>query len=126
MKDDFLNYDNKQLEAALGLIKLAMMKNSAFSMGKKIKKTLFQTIVLENVFNITSLPSAHTQFDLSVLLKIPQRSVQVWFQNARQLKKKKQRDTKAKCIEEFDEVYDVPVARLVKLIEKVKDSRKLC
>ncbi len=51
---------------------------------EKVKKTPFQTAVLKELFSITKFPSTQMRRELSFLIDIPMRPIQVWFQNTRQ------------------------------------------
>lgn len=132
----------KIYEAALGLLKLATMKSRSFNAGRKIKKSIFQTKVLEAIFAKTSLPSTPTQLNIALLLKIPQRSVQIWFQNARQTKKRKQYSTELyrpnydNCEDLFsdesnalndleDDVCDMKVEELLTIINEISEEVSL-
>jgi hypothetical protein len=130
-----LHMSEKIYEAAMGLLKLAMMKSRAFIAGKKTKKSMFQVRVLEEVFAITELPSTPTQLDLALLLKIPQRSVQIWFQNARQIKKRRMQGRRVPpspsdhlgttadyAPSDRDDVYEIKVHELLRIINNVKAS----
>lgn len=78
----------KELEAVMGILKLKKGVVRQSGWAEKIKKTPFQVKVLQELFKLTEFPSTATRRDLSLLLSIPQRSIQVWFQNTRQAKKK--------------------------------------
>ena len=79
----------RELEAILGMLKLRRGKMTHAKWTEKVKKTPFQTGVLREIFKITEFPSTTTRRDLALLLSIPQRSIQVWFQNTRQAKRKR-------------------------------------
>ncbi len=83
-----INNMEKELEALMGILKLKRGNYSNLNWPEKIKKTPFQIKVLQEIFKITEFPSTSTRKNLSILLSIPQRSIQVWFQNTRQAKKK--------------------------------------
>lgn len=87
MKGTPKEMSEKVYEAAMGLLKLSFLKKDR--KAGKIKKNEFQTQVLQSIFALTSHPSASTQIDLAILLNMPIRSIKIWFQNARQQKKKK-------------------------------------
>lgn len=105
--------EEKEYEAIVGLIKLNCMSKCRNNQLKK-KKSQRQKNILERVFKITSYPSAITQQDLSILLYIPPRSIQIWFQNARH---------KIKCNFE-DELKDdnneVPASVLCTIVEEFR------
>lgn len=85
-----MNDINKQeliVQAALGLIKLNRMgKEDDFDFMRN-KKTEFQNAVLKEVFILTKYPSSQTKSDLSILLDLSSRTIQIWFQNERRNKK---------------------------------------
>lgn len=116
----------KIYDAAMGLLKLSMLKSKPFRVDRKIKKSAFQIKVLERVFALTALPSTSMQTDLALLLKIPQRSVQVWFQNARQARKKRCLREEGVASEERSnedcDLQDISVENIVKIIDDVRLS----
>lgn len=78
-----------EIDALLGLFCLKndrMIKKQVREEGYKYKSKL-QIQLLERVFQITKYPSTNTRTDLAILLEISPRSVQIWFQNTRQIKK---------------------------------------
>lgn len=84
-----MNIDTEKIfEAAIGILKLKNGIYTGKNWSEKIKKTPFQIQVLQEVYKISEFPSTGTRKDLSILLGIPQRSIQVWFQNTRQAKRK--------------------------------------
>lgn len=85
---------------------------------EKIKKSPLQLNVLKELFKITQFPSTQTRNDLSLLINIPQRSIQVWFQNTRQASKKGSCDLHRNSYE--IEPEDIPVFVLIAIIEKIK------
>ena len=130
--------DKKELvvDAAIGLLKFSYMKRRKMYYGEKIKKNKFQQDVLNSIYEVSSFPSTETRCEIALLLGIPQRSVQVWFQNKRQLTKKRDGFKQAKMhsddtlikdnieseITNDDEVFDIPSLKLVELIEKCKKN----
>lgn len=104
--------NEKELEAIIGLLKLGNKKKIFYDSKTKLKKNIKQRKVLEAIFKITSYPSSITQQDLSILLRIPQRSIQIWFQNARH--KMKNTQLEGSCF--IDENNDIPVSILYKII----------
>jgi hypothetical protein len=114
--------EDKVYDAALGLLKLSMMKGIPFEVDKKIKKTLFQIKVLERIFEVATLPSTTMQTDLALLLKIPRRSIQVWFQNARQARRRKYGTTKGRDGGEHDDFNDMSIGTMLRIIEDVRLS----
>lgn len=84
-----------EIEAAIGLLKISSLKRRNPGFGVKVKKTNLQQAVLKSVFEITNFPSTETRNELALLLGISQRSVQVWFQNKRQISKKKHANSRS-------------------------------
>lgn len=122
-----------EIDAAIGLLKInALKKKTLF--GLKVKKTLLQQSVLKSVYEITNFPSTETRNELALLLGISQRSVQVWFQNKRQISKRKDSSKNPKeklfvneynrfCQDELNSdlneefVCDISSTRLVEIIK---------
>lgn len=72
-------------EAVLGLLKLKRIyKDKTYREQGYRYKTEMQVNVLNDVLQITHYPSANTRDSLGILLNLNPRSVQIWFQNARQ------------------------------------------
>ncbi|KAL6121092.1 hypothetical protein NUSPORA_02047 [Nucleospora cyclopteri] len=108
----------REIEALLGLLKLR--KNSNFSLQRvmeKVKKTPLQKRVLRELYTITQFPSTMTRNDLSLLIGILQRSIQVWFQNMRQTYKKNTSE-QMKLVD--TEPSDIPVEVLFNIIIRSK------
>lgn len=122
-----------EIDAAIGLLKMSALRRRKTSFGVKVKKTNLQQAVLKNVYSITNFPSTETRNELALLLGISQRSVQVWFQNKRQISKKREgtrsssnekqfineynKFLKADAPEIGDEfVCDIPSSKLVDII----------
>jgi hypothetical protein len=74
-----------EADAIIGLVRLKRMvdSNASTHMGYQFR-TPGQNLVLAKVFGITIYPSCRTRKDLAILLNMPPRSVQIWFQNSRQ------------------------------------------
>lgn len=117
------NNIEKELEAIMGILKLkrGILSNSGWP--EKIKKTPFQTKVLQEIFKITEFPSTTTRKNLAILLFIPHRSIQVWFQNTRQAKKKQKGCIPESYITSYNssetENEDISLTQLVKIINTV-------
>lgn len=77
--------DDLKIQAAFGLI---LLKNSycGTNLCRK-KKSKFQNLMLKEIYSITDYPSQNTKFDISILLNLSLRAVNVWFQNERQADK---------------------------------------
>ena len=109
----------RELEALVGILKLK--KGNAHSQNRvseKIKKTPFQLKVLRELYKITHFPSTTTRNDLSLLINIPQRSIQVWFQNTRQANRRLSNEFVRNSYE--IEPDDIPVSTLMEIINKIK------
>ncbi|EJW04431.1 hypothetical protein EDEG_00008 [Edhazardia aedis USNM 41457] len=135
--------DRRKLEvdAAIGLLKFSGLNRRKLLVGEKVKKSAYQQNVLRMVYEITNFPSTETRNELALLLGIPQRSIQVWFQNRRQIAKKKEsksydsssNNKSIGLINEYqkfvdekdnmeDEVFDVPSVQLVDIIERCRKN----
>ncbi|EOB13264.1 Homeobox protein HD-8 [Nosema bombycis CQ1] len=79
--------DEKVIQAALGLVKLGRNEMTISSGIRGCKKSLFQNMVLREVFKLTMYPSPQTKIDLSILLNLSEKAIKVWFQNERQNEK---------------------------------------
>lgn len=126
------NDDKKALEAdaICGLLKFTGMRKKKQLVGEKVKKSQLQQNVLKQVYEITNFPSTETRNELALLLGIPQRSIQVWFQNRRQITRKNKEkpglvNEYTKFVEEKEEkddeeVFDVPTVVLIDIIMRCK------
>lgn len=77
--------DTAIMEAALGLMKLKrIFRDKTYREQGYKYKTDLQIKVLNDVLKITPYPNAVTRDSLGILLNLNPRSVQIWFQNARQ------------------------------------------
>lgn len=74
-----------QVQAALGL---CLLKNGSDggSMSRS-KKSRIQSLTLKEVFSLTMYPSSQTKVDLTILLNLKIKTINVWFQNERQSEK---------------------------------------
>ncbi|KAK1349243.1 homeobox domain-containing protein [Hamiltosporidium tvaerminnensis] len=78
----------KEADTLISLLKLNGECEYRFGTSGIYKyKDPLQISMLKKVYSMTSYPSTDTRNSISVLLKIPQRSIQVWFQNTRQAMK---------------------------------------
>lgn len=82
--------ETKRMEAVLGVLKLKRIfkDRTYFEQGYKYKSDL-QIRVLNEVLEITSYPGAQARDTLAILLNLNPRSIQIWFQNARQSNERK-------------------------------------
>jgi len=108
---------DKEIQAVMGIMKLRNTWKFE-EPNIKFKKSPLQIKVLEKIFRITNFPSSNTRKDLSLLLCMPEKSIQVWFQNARQAIKR----TKTFSEGEKSEIYDIPVCQILEIIGNVKKS----
>lgn len=113
----------RELEAALGLLKLNGFHMNIYSVGRQIKKTRLQIRVLNRVFEISRFPSSKTIFDLALLINIHPKSIQKWFQNTRQTMKKKKGMVRGEGMtpdsDEYN-IFDIPLPVLADIVEVEK------
>lgn len=116
------NFDVKEMNAALGLLKLTRDgREDGDEPDTRTRKTMFQMMVLKEVFKMTAHPSTLTKADLALMIKLPLKAVQIWFQNERSRKENsgrvggKSRGGKSENID--------PV-RLLRIIMKVLDKSR--
>lgn len=111
--------NEKVYEAAMGLLRLSFYKKEF----RKTRKNRLQIVVLETIFNLTSHPSTSTQIDLAILLNMSVKSVKIWFQNARQQRRRKMEESGELNSSDLvnDDLINVPVQFI---IEKIKHFRK--
>lgn len=107
----------KEMEALMGIMKLKHIGRFD-EQNIKFKKSMFQTKVLECIYEITNFPSSNTRKDLAILLSMPEKSVQVWFQNSRQANKR----TRNQNPSHNNEVLDVSVEKILEIIKSVKPT----
>jgi hypothetical protein len=85
-----------EINAALGLLMLWRTgRRSRAEPGTRTTKTAFQRLVLRGVFSITRHPSAMTKHDLSLMINLPLRTIQIWFQNERNKRQRPGRASEA-------------------------------
>lgn len=108
------NAKDKEIEALVGIM---MLKNTwrFEDLNIKFKKSPFQTRVLEYIFKLSNFPSSKTRRTLSALLCMPDKSIQVWFQNTRQANKRSHF-----LGSEQSEVCDIPEKKLIEIINTIK------
>ncbi|KAF5140432.1 homeobox domain-containing protein [Vairimorpha ceranae] len=74
-----------QIQAALGL---CLLKNGyENNNSSRCKKSRIQSLILKEVFKLTMYPSSQTKMDLSIMLNLKVKTINVWFQNERQSEK---------------------------------------
>ena len=81
------------IQAALELLKLNRIGREDDYDFIRNKKTDFQNTVLKEVFKLTMYPSAQTKTDISILLDLSVRTIQIWFQNERRIRKNEVKKT---------------------------------
>ncbi len=117
MNQDYLRFPKpeKETNALLGIMKLRNVGRFD-EQNVKFKKSAFQTKVLECIYEITQFPSSNTRKDISILLSMPEKSVQVWFQNSRQANKRLKNQPPVQNTEAFE----LTVAQILDIIKDVK------
>lgn len=114
----------RELEALIGILKLKRGGFIRAGWSEKIKKSPFQIKVLQEIFRITEFPSTATRRDLSILLSIPHRSVQVWFQNTRQAKRRHRGAMTGSMVcgssSTETENDDISLGKLIRIVEAIK------
>lgn len=81
-----IKINDMEADALLGILMLLHERNIRKNKEEGYKyKTSAQLKMLNTVFQITKYPSSETRICLAALLKISARSVQIWFQNMRQV-----------------------------------------
>lgn len=103
-------------DSIIGMLRLKNTTKKEFS-NDKIRKTTLQKKVFQEVFEVTDFPSTNAREELPLLLRLPHRSIQVWFQNKRQ-KSRKNNEEKDNREMEYDQVnlldtYDIPSLKLI-------------
>ncbi|KAM0672588.1 homeodomain-containing transcription factor [Ordospora colligata] len=84
--------DVREMNCVLGLMKLMRDGEDEQQMGEvRTRKTVFQMAALKEVFKITAHPSKMTKMDLALMIKLPLKAVQIWFQNERSRKENLER-----------------------------------
>nr|AGE95616.1 homeobox domain containing protein [Encephalitozoon cuniculi] len=109
----------RELEAALGLLKLSGFQMNRYCTGKQMRKTRLQTCVLNRIFEISRFPSSKTIVDLALLINVHPKSIQKWFQNTRQAIRKKGSTKGALLLAESEEhsAVDIPLPILADIVE---------
>lgn len=75
----------KFIEAALGILKFKrIFRDKTYKEQGYKYKSEFQLKVLNDILKITPYPGSQTRDSLAILLNLNPRSIQIWFQNARQ------------------------------------------
>ncbi|ORD97945.1 HD4 [Hepatospora eriocheir] len=78
-----LNIDERCVDALLGLLKLKSMKNANTNRPKYTRKTDLQKRVLDRVFKIIQRPNNELKENLSLILSLDPKIIQIYFQNKR-------------------------------------------
>lgn len=127
-------------DSIIGILRLKNSQKRDFNV-EKIRKTSLQKRVLLEVYKLTDFPSTNTREELALLLGLPHRSIQVWFQNKRQKNRKilnncdqqehviKYNDVKSEQNIEVDptlvtDAYDIPTYRLIEVIQFCQEEEK--
>ncbi|KAG5859563.1 homeobox domain-containing protein [Encephalitozoon hellem] len=112
----------RELEAALGLLKLSGFQMNRYCAGKQMRKTRLQTCVLNKIFEISKFPSSKTIIDLALLINVHPKSIQKWFQNTRQAIRKKGCVKGVLSLSDPEEhsAMDIPLGVLADIVEMEK------
>lgn len=105
------------IQAALGLVKLSKDGKEDECDFMRNKKTDFQNTVLKDVFELTMYPSSQTKIDLSIMLDLSTRTIQIWFQNERRNRKEQMAGIKPK---QNAEKFEVSALILWRIYDKAK------
>lgn len=81
------DYNKEELYAQATLGLLLMKNGSEGGNTLRSKRSRIQNSVLKEIFRLTMFPSPQTKIDLSILLNLGRRTINVWFQNERQSEK---------------------------------------
>ncbi|EQB61992.1 homeobox domain-containing protein [Vairimorpha apis BRL 01] len=102
----------KELEyqATLGLVRLKRTYTNYFDIMHKGRKTLFQSMVLAEVFKLTGYPSTQTKMDISLLIDLSFSTIQIWFQNERRSRHNE------------NEYFEINVLTLFNIVNDVKQK----
>ncbi|KHN70278.1 homeobox domain-containing protein [Ordospora colligata] len=116
----------RELEAALGLMKLNWMHKIQVS-EQQPRKTRLQTCILNSVFRMSRFPSPKSVFDIALLINVHPKSVQKWFQNARQLSKRKSliaNDAGGQDVNIKHRAFDITIDVLVEIVQTETEKRR--
>lgn len=109
----------KELQALSGMIKLRYVSKFR-NYCSKFKKSAFQTKVLKSVYEITCFPSSSTRKDLAILLTMPEKSVQIWFQNTRQADK---RSKISNSVFQSETVVNISIQVLLRIMKNARAGK---
>ncbi|ELQ75703.1 Homeodomain-like protein [Trachipleistophora hominis] len=138
----FGNIKMKELlaDSIIGILRLRNSQRHEFGL-EKIRKTSLQKRVLQEVYKLTDFPSTNTREELALLLGLPHRSIQVWFQNKRQKNRqtssisekdslinkenvhKVEQNTEYGSIATLD-TYEISTCKLIEIIEFCQEEEK--
>lgn len=127
-------------DSIIGILRLRNFQRREFSV-EKIRKTSLQKRVLQEVYELTDFPSTNTREELALLLGLPHRSIQVWFQNKRQKNRKmpciidketlgnKENNHRSEQSVDINSVamldsYEIPTFKLIEIIEFCQEEEK--
>ncbi|KAH9411963.1 hypothetical protein HK407_02g04100 [Ordospora pajunii] len=116
----------RELEAALGLMKLGWMHKIDVS-EQQLRKTRLQTCILNSVFKMSRFPSPKSVFDIALLINVHPKSVQKWFQNARQLSKRRSLATKDTWTQDASAkhgAFDIAIDVLVGIVQTETEKKR--
>lgn len=100
------------IDPLLGLLKLRYDVRPDIR-DEKIRKSDLQTSALLRLFNLTNFPCTSTREQIAIFLGLPQRSVQIWFQNRRQATRKNNRTLLHTIIVEPDRITPRQIIEII-------------
>lgn len=127
-------------DSILGILKLKRLQRKDIGI-EKVRKTSLQKRVLQELYKYTDFPSTTTREELALLLGLPYRSIQVWFQNKRQKHRKNslldesyeaggkdkgngmEHGYLVDTVVPFD-TYDIPTFKLIEIIEFCQEKEQ--
>lgn len=114
----------KELEyqATLGLVRLKRTYTNYFDIMHKGRKTLFQSMVLAEVFKLTGYPSTQTKMDISLLIDLSFSTIQIWFQNERRSRRRKLKKQNIEYVDNENEYFEINVLTLFNIVNDVKQK----
>ena len=85
MTKTYNNIKVDDIDAVIGLLKIKrILKDRTYVEYGYKYKTELQTKMLTEILKITQYPNSSTRETLGILLNLNPRTIQIWFQNARQ------------------------------------------
>lgn len=115
--------EEPEIQACLGLLKLKRSHMNHIE-SNKYRKTPLQTMVLTEVFKLTGYPSTQTKVDLSLLLNLPISAIQIWFQNERRSRRRRQKKLSTITQIKDNEFFEISVLTLHNIFYATKNRLK--